>query len=154
MKGLNILLKSFKNIKSSKISLHIYGPKGDFDVNNFISENILYHGIFPFSEINSILKKYDVLCLPSISYEMMPLVIQEAINNGLYIIGSDVPGIMELVNQETNGVIVERNNVASLTQALIDLEINYRRNDNFTIESFRSISDRILKENEIVVSDN
>ena len=145
LKGLDNLLEAFRCLNDKKITLHIYGPSGDIDIDNYVSANIHYEGTFQYEEINSILSKFHVLVLPSVSYEMMPLVIQEAINSGLYVIGTDVPGITEILKQDVNGKIVPRGSVYAIVDALKEAKNNYKANHHIHIESFEDVSVGINK---------
>ncbi len=59
----------------------------------------------------------DVFVFPS-SSEGMPNVVLEAMACGLPIVTTRIPGSMELVEHETNGLLVDANNLEQLTKAL------------------------------------
>ena len=73
LKGLDILIHAFNQLNDKSFKLDIYGPAADLNINEYLNENIHYKGVFSFDEIDTVLKNYDALCLPSISYEMAPL---------------------------------------------------------------------------------
>ncbi|MBK8521420.1 MAG: glycosyltransferase [Chitinophagaceae bacterium] len=94
------MIQAFEMLDKSGISLSVFGPPLEIDLEKLDTSNIKYRGVFLFDEISTILKNYDVLILPSVAYEMMRLVIQEAITAGLYVIGTDVPGLQKYFNRE------------------------------------------------------
>jgi glycosyltransferase involved in cell wall biosynthesis len=92
-------------------------------------KNITFVGRKSFDECLDYYKKSDVLILPSIK-EGMPLVILEAMASGLPVIGSDIPGISDLIDDKRNGLIFKENSPEDLHQALISLlssPLNYSK---------------------------
>lgn len=67
--------------------------------------------------IPSLLKEADIFVLPS-AWEGMPGSIMEAMATGLPIVGSDVPGIRELVTNGETGFLVPLGDVPALAGAL------------------------------------
>ena len=122
LKGLHILTQAFYRLTNFNVQLDIYGPKSDLHMEN-LPTNVFYKGVFDNSEKNIVLREYDALILPSISYEMLPLSIQEAMSIGLYIIGSRVPGIVELLENYYYSAIVERGSIVSLEEAVVNFVI-------------------------------
>lgn len=147
LKGLDVLLNAFLELDKDFFSLDIYGPNCDLNIDDYKRINIVYKGEFHFNETDKVLQNYDVLCLPSITYEMTPLSIIEAVNNGLYVIGTDAPGIAELVlNNGINGKIVRRNSKDDLIQSFNELKDGFNDNSNNKFKSFESIADEIENE--------
>jgi glycosyltransferase involved in cell wall biosynthesis len=71
-------------------------------------------------KVKNLLKSSDLLCLLSIS-EVAPMVIKEAFNCGVPVLGSDIPPISELVTHGKNGLLFETNNLDSLKEQLSNL---------------------------------
>lgn len=101
-KGVETLIRSWSARKTSNLTLTFFGNiSGDKafceKFERFIegSDNVEYLGTIDNRELESRLVNYDVLILPSLFSEMSPLVIQEARSRGLYLIGSDSPGVEE-----------------------------------------------------------
>jgi glycosyltransferase involved in cell wall biosynthesis len=59
-----------------------------------------------------------VLVVPSLWLENSPLVIHEAFQAGIPVVGSDIGGIPELVRNDVNGVIVPPGSVDALAGAI------------------------------------
>jgi glycosyltransferase involved in cell wall biosynthesis len=142
-KGVDVLANAARKLVNQNIIFHLYGSESDLSFNDLISGNLTFKGTFEFHEIKLILNQYDVLCLPSSSYEMMPLVVQEAIDCGLFIIGSNIPGIQEILDQNVNSILVQRNNVDELVNAFLSIKDGFSRNDHLKVESFDQISSKI-----------
>ena len=82
------------------------------------AHHVIDHGTFTNNEeIFSVTDTCDVLLCPSFS-EGMPNVILEAMSRGLAVIASDVGAVSLLVGFD-NGVLLEKNNSASISDALI-----------------------------------
>ena len=62
--------------------------------------------------------KMDVLVLPSVLAEGMPMVLLEAMSAGVPIVGSDVDGITDVIRNEQNGLLTEPGNADCLTSQL------------------------------------
>jgi glycosyltransferase involved in cell wall biosynthesis len=68
-------------------------------------------------DIASILKSFDVFCLPSLS-EGLPVSVLEAMAAGVPVVGTDVRGIREVILNEKTGLLVPSDNVDSLAASL------------------------------------
>jgi glycosyltransferase involved in cell wall biosynthesis len=71
-------------------------------------------------KVKDLLKSSDLLCLPSIS-EVAPMVIKEAFDCEIPVIGSDITPISEIVTHGKDGLLFETNNVESLKKQLNQL---------------------------------
>jgi len=65
-------------------------------------------------------RRSDILCLPSFA-EGLPLVLLEAMANGVAVIATDVSGIPEVVKHEDTGILVPRDNAIALKHAITRL---------------------------------
>lgn len=73
------------------------------------------------SEVANQYAALDVLVVPSIWLENSPLVIHEAMQAGLPIVGSSIGGIPDLVLDGVNGLLFEAGNANALADALMRL---------------------------------
>jgi glycosyltransferase involved in cell wall biosynthesis len=73
------------------------------------------------SEVAAAMIKHDVLVVPSLWLETGPLVVLEAQAAGLYIVGSRLGGIAELVSDGAGGELVEAGSVRAWTTAIMRL---------------------------------
>ncbi len=139
LKGLHILIEALNQLKSNDINLDIYGPEDDSDYGAVLKErtknfkNIHWMGRVASIEVIKTLSNYHILCLPS-SFEMSPLVIQEAFAAGIPVLASAVYGNMEQIKDGENGWLFKLNDVLDLSEKL-----------NFLIKNFTLIQETKMK---------
>ena len=68
--------------------------------------------------VNHEVAQMDVLVLPSVLPEGMPMVLLEAMSAGVPVVGSRVDGITDVIRHEQNGLLAEPANAASLAEQL------------------------------------
>ena len=112
-KGLDVLLEAFERARvapgpAERIELHVYGPiPTNLTGRVERTPDVFSHGRIPNGELRAALRRHDVLAFPSrYTGEGHPGVIIEAFMAGLPVIASDLPGPMEIVEHEVNGLIV------------------------------------------------
>jgi len=69
-------------------------------------------------EVPKVLSEYDVLCCPSRWFEMGPSVMFEAHAVGTPVIGTEVGGMAEVINDQVNGALLPRGDVERLQKLL------------------------------------
>ena len=120
-KGIDILLESFRRIDNNMIELLIAG-KGEYEefVKNIAKEDkrVVYKGFLSEEEKNSLLMSSDVLIIPSNWPEPFGRVIIEAYKFGLPVIGTNIGGIPEVIDNNITGLLVEANNKEQLSEAI------------------------------------
>ncbi len=118
-KGLHILIEAFNKITAKNVELRIYGrilPYSGFEYYPRLlrklcrHSNILFMGGFEASLISKIFSEIDILIVPSIWNENLPLVILEAFSSRTPVIASRIGGISELINDGINGFLFKANN--------------------------------------------
>lgn len=124
MKGLNVLISAFKEVKYKNIELSIYGKLFSYVgfesypnlFRKMISSDsrIKYKGGYDNKDIGKILANIDMLVVPSVWPENAPLVIQEAFLFKTPVIASRIGGIPELVTDTVNGLLFNPGDVNDL----------------------------------------
>lgn len=123
-KGVHTLITAFKEINNDNIKLHIIGKGNDEEEFKELAKDddrIIFHG---FVDNKDILKYYEltnILVIPSICYDNSPLVIYESFSTGTPVIGSNIGGIPELIEDGYNGLLFEPNNADSLKEKLVKI---------------------------------
>ena len=121
-KGIHILLLAIRSIPLAALKLDIYAvSQGAAGRNYELTLRSLANGddrinfIAPVAatEILATLTNYDLLAVPSQLLETGPLVVLEAFEAGVPVIGSRLGGIAELVDDGVNGILVEPSSVAA-----------------------------------------
>lgn len=98
-----------------------------------LKEVVTYIG--PHHEIASILATTDVFVFPTFYPEGIPRVLLEAASMGLPIITTRAPGCDEVVEHQSNGLLIEKRDVEGLVNAILSLAGNKERRNSFGAES-------------------
>lgn len=105
--------------------LIVGGVKNEDKVRSFISRNKLediveLRGWISGEKKEQAFREADVLVLPSYS-EGMPMVIIEALQRGIAVIGTEVGAVPDMVDKGVNGEVIAPGDVAALTSAMKEL---------------------------------
>jgi glycosyltransferase involved in cell wall biosynthesis len=123
-KGIENLLKVFKNIDLDNIQLLVAGKgKESYEKylkDNFSTQNIKFLGYIKSDEF---FKDIDVLVVPSLWNDTLPTVILESFIYGVPVIGSKRGGIPELINNK-NGYLFEPTNLNELKEIILSIVKN------------------------------
>jgi len=127
-KGLHVLLEAFAALAGHRVQLLVYGVPGDDEsYARRMQERIEslpgaeFLGRFPSAEIHRVMSGLHLLVVPSVWQENAPLVVLAALAAGRPVIGSDMPGLAELIESGHNGMRFEAGSVPALLRALSDL---------------------------------
>ncbi len=129
-KGAHILIQALRRLPQLPVHLDIYGiVQGEAGalyrqrLNGLAAGDarIEFHDPIPPAEVVSRLRQYDVLAVPSQLLETGPMVALEAFAAGIPVIGSDLGGISELVEDGISGLLVEPQSIEGWTDALRSL---------------------------------
>jgi glycosyltransferase involved in cell wall biosynthesis len=126
-KGLHVLLRCLSHLKKS-VRLAIVGPAWDLkycqDMLKLIEKEnrrgkheIAYLGALDQAEILKWYQKSSIFILPSF-LEAFPVVILEALSCETPIIATPVGGVLEIVRDHENGILVPLNNPRKLAEAI------------------------------------
>lgn len=125
-KGVPLLLTAFRRLPAQHIRLHIYGVGHFAEAVQQAAQTdprIHYGGIYTTTQVGSLLQQVDVVVVPSIWHENLPLIMQEAQACGVPTLVADVGGMTECVTDGVNGFIFRVGDVADLQakmQMIID----------------------------------
>lgn len=119
-KGVKTLLSAWVR-RERNTTLKIAGT-GELieDMKKIAGENpkIQFLGFKTGKELNTLIKKSSFVIVPSEWYENNPLTIIEAYANGKPIIGADIAGIPEIIDDGNTGYLFEMKSAKSLSEAL------------------------------------
>lgn len=117
-KGILLLANCFKNL-SQDYTLDIYGHVEGLEIRNLECDNVKYRGTLYPNEVQKVLTKYDVLCLPTDwEGEGYPGIIIEAFSVGIPVISTYKGGIPELIEDKKNGLLIQPNDAESLLASI------------------------------------
>ena len=148
-KGVDTLIKAFKEIEGETLRLHIIGKGYDEEEFRELSHEdnrIVFHGFVNNSDILDYYKMTNVLVIPSICYDNSPLVIYESFSTGTPVIGSNIGGIPELVMDGYNGLLFEAGNVDSLKEKLVKVINDKELLKKFEENSYESLPKNSMDE--------
>lgn len=112
MKGYEVVLELAKRLSRYNIQIDFYGPINIEDSSHFLQtikglNNVTYNGILSESKITSVLKKYDVLVLPTKYYtEGLPGAIVDAYFAGIPVIATNWLHASEFIDNNETGFII------------------------------------------------
>lgn len=142
MKGINILISAFKEVKNRNMELFIYGrlfPYAGFESYPRVfrkmirgDSRIRFMGEFDNKDIGKVFGDIDMLVLPSIWPENSPLIIQEAFLSKTPVLASRIGGIPELVDDGVNGLLFTPGDINDLQE-----KIKYIMAQPDKLESFK-----------------
>lgn len=125
LKGVDILIRAFRQVKNPVIRLNIYGRE---DLNpiyvKFLKQladgdgRIVFWGSFQPGERTRVYEENDVVIIPSLADETFSMVAHEAVAQGIPVIASNVGALPEVIQDGSNGFLVEPGNVQSLVRIL------------------------------------
>lgn len=120
-KGVDYLIRAFKNIKGDDYRLTIAGTGTEEAHLKFLARSdkrILFAGFVSGDQKAKHFQEASVTVLPSIWYDNSPVSIYESFQYGVPIIGSAIGGIPELVIDGYNGLTVTPRNEGHLEKAI------------------------------------
>lgn len=124
-KGIFDLTAALNNVKShpNLFQLIICGKGEDSALNQVINKSGLneivdFRGWVGDSEKNEVFKRANVVVLPSYA-EALPMCLLEGMAHRKALIGTDVGGIPEIIENLGNGILIEKGNIKELTDALL-----------------------------------
>lgn len=117
-KGLESLFEAA--YETPEITIHLCGTGPDEELSKEVAaelENVEYHGFVSDERLKKLRRNVAAAVVPSIWMENSPLTIYESFAKGLPVIGADIGGIPELVD-ETRGWLFPPGNSATLADRM------------------------------------
>lgn len=136
-KGINLLIKTFKKLDSEKFRLKIAGRGILSQQTKNISltmSNVSFEGEFDREIEKKLFINTDLLIVPSLCFENSPMVIYEAMQNGIPTLASRIGGIPEIITDQENGYLFQTGNPEELKNKL-----EYLYENKNLIEDMRQI---------------
>lgn len=125
IKGLDVLLDAFNHVRALPgvtecVELHVYGPiVSGLTRRAQRTPGVVVHGPILNDRLRAALRQHDVLLFPSRgAFEGHPGAIIEGFMAGLPVIASDLPGPLEIVEHEVNGLVVPTGDAGAFAAAM------------------------------------
>ena len=129
-KGIEVLLDAMAILRQQGITVHLRAV-GAFESPGYeaeiaahtrrlqLNEQIAWTGLT--RQVGAELRKMDLLVLPSLFGEGLPMVVLEAMAAGVPVVASRVPGVPEAIRHGQDGVLVDPNDPADLAREIADV---------------------------------
>jgi glycosyltransferase involved in cell wall biosynthesis len=123
-KGVHVLVRAFAQLRGEPLELSVHGHLDWFPdyVAGLRREAeglpIRFAGPFDPGTVDAVLSGLDVLVLPSVWYENMPITIHEAYRHGLPVVATALGGMLEAVEDGVTGLTFPRGDERALALAL------------------------------------
>lgn len=144
-KGHKYLIESIKLLNKKTINLNFLfigdGPLKDLlkeETEKISNINIL--DALPHNELMALYKKVDLIVIPSI-YEAFGLVVGEAMIMETPVIATKVDGIVEMIENRKEGLLVEPKNPEKLAEAIEEMYWNKELRENLIINAKEKIKE-------------
>lgn len=155
LKGINLLLEAWEEIKESDLIICGTGPEEEI-CSKLIKEKNLFNvhmmGVVSNDKAKEIIAESRALILPTQLYEGFPMTIVESFSVGTPVIGSDIGNVGSLIKDEVTGLKFKYDSVESLRESVLKFtksnEKNLRANayQSFVNKYSDKINYQILRE--------
>jgi glycosyltransferase involved in cell wall biosynthesis len=123
-KGVHVLIDAVRRLPADAYQLLLYGDTGTFP--DYVADlrraatglPVHFKGGFDPAAVGGIYGQFDLLVVPSLWLENSPLVIHEAFQAGVPVVGARMGGIADLVQHGMNGLLYDAESPDSLARAL------------------------------------
>ena len=144
-KGILNLINAFKNTKAGILYIAGEGPEKE-NIENIIKKNNLQErikllGFLSKEKVKEYVSNCRFVVVPSVWYENCPYSVMETLAIGKPVIGANIAGIPELVNDEINGLLYKYDDVSELKEKM---EILF--NDESLAEKYGNAAKKIANE--------
>jgi glycosyltransferase involved in cell wall biosynthesis len=123
-KGVHVLVRAFRHLRGEPVELHVHGHLDWF--RDYVAglrreaegSPVHFHGPFDPREVDRVLSGLDLLVLPSVWYENMPITIHEAYRHGIPVVVTNLGGMAEAVEHGVTGLTFPRGDERALALAV------------------------------------
>ncbi len=124
-KGAHLLIEALRGLPTGALEVSFYGTvvpfwRGYVDRLREAAHGLAvrFSGSYPHDQLATILAQYDVLVVPALCEETFSLVAREALMAGLPVVAARQGALLEVVQDEVNGLFFEPGNAADLRRCL------------------------------------
>lgn len=118
-KGVEMAIDAFRELPRAKLKVVGTGPiESELKHKASGCHNIEFLGFKKGEELHDLIRKAQFVIVPSQWYENNPMTIVESYSFGTPVIGSDLGGIPEIINNNKTGIVFKHDSKESLLQAI------------------------------------
>lgn len=122
-KGVELVIDAFKELPNTKLKVVGTGPiEAELKQKAAGYDNIEFVGFKHGEELYNLIRNAQFVIVPSQWYENNPMTIVEAYSFGTPVIGSDLGGIPEIIEDGATGFVFKHGNTESLMHAIISAD--------------------------------
>ena len=153
-KGIETAIKTMAKLVFDKgrrdIRLSLAGS-GSTDYENYLrnlvnqaglTDYVSFLGWLPPEEMPGLLRKFDVLLVPSIWPEPLARVVLEGMSSGLVVVATPTGGTREIITDGVNGLLFTPDDAEDLAQKIISLTDDVSLRRNLALEGRRTVAGR------------
>ena len=125
VKGVDIIIKAITSVDNLKLDIVGEGPereKLEELARRTDPDRVKFFGFQTGEKLKELRSKAKAMLLPSRWYENAPLSILESLSWGIPVIGSDIGGIPEMIEDGKTGFLAKNNNVDDWISSLLKME--------------------------------
>jgi glycosyltransferase involved in cell wall biosynthesis len=139
LKGGEQIRKAFKKVgtKIPEARLLMVGKVSNINKDEEEDKNIIYTGFVSRDEIKYLYTLADVVVVPSLYVDPFVIVNVEAMANHKPVVGTCFGGTKEIVEDKETGIIVDPNDLDSLSGAIIDLFQDPKKREEYGEAGYR-----------------
>lgn len=123
-KGVHVLVRAFAHLRGEPAELAVHGHLDWFP--DYVAElrraaegsAVRFHGPFEPARVDEVLRGLDLLVVPSVWYENMPITIHEAHRHGIPVVATALGGMAEAVEDGVTGLTFPRGDERALAAAI------------------------------------
>lgn len=125
LKGIKLLVESWKDINNSKLLVVGKGPLEE-EIKEYIKNNnikdIELLGFKQRDEVMELIRGAKALIVPSQWYEGFPMTIAESLSQGIPVIAGDIGNLSTIVEDRKNGLLFKYDNKDQLKEKVLQIE--------------------------------
>ena len=120
-KGLDILLKAFKQVHEKHNEFRLLVVGAEKKKNNQTSKGVAWLGKLPDEFIPASYRSACMMVSPALGWESFGIVLIEAMACGLPVVASDIPGYRSVIEDGVQGILTPPGNSKALAEAMLSL---------------------------------
>lgn len=138
IKGGNEFIKIANALKGEKFEFYFLGRASEEEKEKMKKNNIIDKGTYKQIELPNILKEYDLGCVLSIWEDNAPQVVMELLNNNIPVIGTQMGGIPDFINDGENGFLYNPYSINSFNNLIKRLKM-------LTVSECEEMKEKIIR---------
>ena len=120
-KGVETLCQAFLKTKEGILTIIGDGSEKEILEKSYLSDRIRFLGFQPWNVIKDYLSQASFMVIPSEWYENNPLTMIEAFALGTPVLGANIGGIPELIEENKNGMIFQSGDISDLKEKIDEM---------------------------------